>query len=98
MKYANQITITNNIVRWISNDSVPPTDCLQQMVNDGQITADQMAMSLDQRKVEDAKAIAQYITSRKRRGYSDEEMFEMRAEFGAGQKVVDVFTGQTITL
>ena len=98
MKYANQITVTNNIVRWISNDSVPPTDCLQQMVNDGQITAGQMAMSLDQRKVEDAKAIAQYIASRKRRGYSDEEMFEMRAEFGAGQKVVDVFTGQTITL
>jgi hypothetical protein len=98
MNYANQITITNNIVRWVSNDSVPPTDCLQQMVNDGQITTDQMALSLDQRKVEDAKAIAQYIAARKRHGYSTEELFEMRAEFGAGEEVVDIFTGETIKL
>lgn len=98
MKYANQITITNNIVRWVSNDTVPPTDCLQQMVIDGQITADQMTKSIEQKKVDDAKFIAQYINARKRRGYSSEELFEMRAAFGPGEEVVDVFTGMTIRL
>ena len=46
MKYANQITIAYEIVRWTSSNKIPPADCLQQMVNDQQITTDQMIASL----------------------------------------------------
>jgi len=98
MKYANQIIIANNIVRWISSNNIPPSDCLQQMINDGQITTDQMTASLEQKKIDDAESIARYIASRKNRGYSDEEMFEMRAAFGEGEEVMDIFTGETIKL
>ena len=50
------------------------------------------------REVEVAKSAAAYRESRRRSGYSAEEMNEMRAAFGAGATVVDVLTGQTITL
>jgi len=46
----------------------------------------------------DIKAIQQYIESRRKYGYSDEELFEMRASFGADEEVVDIFTGQSIDL
>lgn len=49
------------------------------------------------REIEVAKSAAAYRESR-RNGYSAEEMNEMRAAFGAGATVVDVLTGQTITL
>jgi len=46
----------------------------------------------------DIKAIQQYIESRRKYGYSDEELFEMRASFGEDEEVVDIFTGQKINL
>ena len=42
--------------------------------------------------------LKRYIESRQKYGYSDEELFEMRASFGEDEKVVDIFTGQTIDL
>lgn len=46
----------------------------------------------------DIKAIQQYIESRRKYGYSDEELFEMRASFGEDEEVVDIFTGEKINL
>lgn len=42
--------------------------------------------------------LKRYIESRQKHGYSDEELFEMRASFGEDEEVVDIFTGQTIDL
>ena len=47
---------------------------------------------------DDLDAIKQYIDMRAKNGYSDEELFEMQASFGPDEKVVDIFTGQTIDL
>ena len=44
------------------------------------------------------KAIAEYVAYREKHGYSEEELFEMRAAFGPGEKVVNVLTGQEIQL
>ena len=42
--------------------------------------------------------LKRYIENRQKHGYSDEELFEMRASFGEDEEVVDIFTGQTIDL
>lgn len=89
---------TNGVVRWDSNDTVPPTDILAQFLVEGLITQEESLRSISMRKIEDEEAIREYIASRQKYGYSDEEMFEMRAAFGPGEKVVDIFTGEEITL
>lgn len=43
-------------------------------------------------------AIKKYIAWRQTNGFSQEELCEMRAAFGPGATVVDVFTGQTMTV
>lgn len=45
-----------------------------------------------------ARSIAAYKAQRAKTGYSDEELFEMRAAFGPGETVVDCLTGKTIKL
>lgn len=88
--------IENGVFRWNSNDRVAPDDILQSFEAAGLITNEVLNRSLEVRKEEDAAAIAEYIARRQRVGYSDEEMFEMRAAFGEGAEVVDIFTGETI--
>jgi hypothetical protein len=46
----------------------------------------------------DLEVLKRYIENRQKYGYSDEELFEMRASFGEDEEVVDIFTGQTIDL
>lgn len=48
------------------------------------------------REEADRKSIEEYKRSRK--GYSEEELNEMRAAFGKGTTVRDIFTGEEITL
>ena len=50
------------------------------------------------RSEDNAKTIEAYKQNRKNKEYSEEEIFEMRAAFGAGTKVVDILTGKKITL
>ena len=48
------------------------------------------------REVEDAEFLEEY--RRNRKPHSNEEIAEMRAAFGAGTTVVDIITGEKITL
>lgn len=50
------------------------------------------------RDAEVEKSISEYRERMKNHKPSAEELFEMRAAFGHGAKVVDVFTGQTYCL
>ena len=45
-----------------------------------------------------SKSIEEYRQARSGRKYSEEELFEMRAAFGEGTEVVDVFTGERFHL
>ena len=87
---------TGPVVRWNSNDRIPFADMLQEFVDAGWIDTQAQANSLAQRKVEDRIALEAY--ARNYKGPSDEEMFEMRAAFGPGAKVVNVLTGHSYTV
>lgn len=50
------------------------------------------------REIEVAAELAEYRAARRQTGYSPAELHEMRAAFGPGAVVTDIFTGQTITL
>jgi hypothetical protein len=92
--YTNDVT--GPVVRWNSNDRIPFEDMLQNFEDAGWIDGQMYSNSVDQRKVEDRIAIEAYRKNYK--GPSDEELFEMRAAFGPGAKVVNVLTGHTYTV
>jgi hypothetical protein len=68
---------------------------LQEFVTAGWIRQVELNNSLRQRKIEDRIAIEAY--RKNYRGPSQEEIFEARAAFGAGQKVFNVLTGTEYT-
>jgi hypothetical protein len=79
------------VVRWTSNDRIPFDDMLDRFLMDGLITPLQMVNSMTQRDVEVGALIAEY-----RANYTPpdaEQRSEMRAAFGEGVTVVDVFSG-----
>lgn len=83
------------VVRWVSSDNIPFQDMLTEFLIAGYIDQETVVNSINARKIEDAESIKQYIAMRQKRGYSDEEKFEMRAAFG-GEEVVDIFTGKVV--
>jgi hypothetical protein len=87
--------LENNVIRWMSNDTVPPKDILAELCVAGFITNETLYDSIATKKVEDDAFLDQYIANRRKFGYSDEEKFEMQAAFG-GEEVVDVFTGEVV--
>jgi hypothetical protein len=101
-KYKSQFYIdetnsaTGAVIRWNSNDRIPFEDMLQNFVDAGWITAQELRNSVEQRVAEDRVAIEQY--RKNRRAPSAEELFEMRAAFGAGAIVVDALTGEVYRL
>jgi hypothetical protein len=101
-KYKTQFYIdeTNSesgpVVRWNSNDRIPFEDMLQEFVTAGWIGNQELSNSLAQRKIEDRIALEAY--ARNYKGPSEEELFEMRAAFGPGAKVVNVLTGHSYTV
>jgi hypothetical protein len=95
-KYANEFYVDNNdVVRWKSNDSVPPSDILTEFLLADLICQEQVLRSMSARKIEDEEFLIQYIANRQKYGYSAEERAEMQNAFG-GETVVDVFTGQVV--
>jgi hypothetical protein len=89
-------TDANGVIRWASNNSVPPIDILELAFVDGKISEQTLQISLDTKKAEDNAFIESYIQMRQKHGYSEEELFEMEASFGSNETIVDIFTGQTI--
>ena len=87
---------TGPVVRWSSNDRIPFEDMLQEFEDAGWIDGQIYSNGVNQRVVEDRIAIEAYRKNYK--GPSEEEMLEMRAEFGAGAKIVNVLTGHEYTV
>jgi hypothetical protein len=79
------------IRRWNSNDQVPPTDCLKEMG----ITGPELARMEAVRDQELDAFLAEYRANQKEP--TSEELCEMRAAFGPGARVVNVFTGRVTT-
>jgi hypothetical protein len=99
-KYTNQYYIDETfdykqVVRWNSNDTVPPKDILAELCVTGHITTEMLYDSIDCKNKEDAAFLEEYVARRQKYGYSDEEKFEMQAAFG-NEQVVDIFTGEVV--
>jgi hypothetical protein len=87
---------TGPVVRWNSNDRIPFADMLQKFEGAGWIDGQIYVNSVEQRVIEDRIAIESYRKNYK--GPSEEDLLEMRAEFGAGTKLVNILTGQEFTV
>lgn len=81
------------VVRWKSNNNIPPEECIDAFLKVGFISLQESINSTEQREIETAKTIQDYIERMKNHVPDDEEMYEMRAAFGEGTPVVNVFTG-----
>ncbi len=80
--------------RWKSNDHVPFEDMLECW----NLDQETMEKCLLAREKDTSEFLAEYREQMKNYKPSAEEMFEMRAAFGEGTKVVNVITGKEIQL
>lgn len=86
-----EMSITDGVPRWHSNDAVPPEDVIEFAIYIGMVGIDVEAATAA-RLADTRRVIEQY---RRNQGpASDEERYEMRAAFGAGEEVVNVITGR----
>lgn len=88
--------VLNEVVRWNSNNRIPFDDKLKEFVSKGEITEYQFRTSQVQREIEVKQQIEEWKETQRNRKFTDEEKFEMNANFERGTKMVDVFTGKTI--
>lgn len=96
-KYADHFYVDKNMaVRWKSNDNIPFDDMLVEFLNENLITIEERRASNTIREIETIKKIQEYKKQMENYEYSAEEMFEMRAAFGEGTKVVNIFTGKKV--
>ena len=89
--------VKDGVVYWKSNDRCPFEDMLTDFMEAGFITDVEILLTLQEKKKQDREAIAAYIKSQANRSEEQiaEERMEVRAAFGAGEKVVNIFTGET---
>lgn len=86
----------NGVIRWNSNNSVPPRDILELAWIDGKISEQTLTISLTTKSEEDDAFLKQYILMRQKNGYSEEELCDINANFDSSETIVDVITGQII--
>jgi hypothetical protein len=92
----NTTVDSEGVVRWKSNNSVPPKEVLEFWKHQNKEFNYKKSNEVEEKETE--KFIQEYRESRKNYVPSEEEMFEMRAAFGPGEQVVDIITGQKIKL
>ena len=85
----------DGVCRWKSNNRILPTDCRQNLSHTPyrDLFDEEACKAAD--KAETDAFLADYRASHRT---SEEEKVEMRAAFGAGTTVVDIFTGERIAL
>jgi len=90
-------TDDEGVVRWKSNDAVPPADILE---NAG-LSRETVVKSTLARELEMQAFLADYFRQQEefwtKPEYAEaraEQLHEMRAAFGPGEEVVNVFTGR----
>ena len=94
---ADQIWTDDGVIRWKSNNSVPPDECLDNMISTGLITIQDAVYSKTVRSAEQEKFFAEYRERMKDWEPSDEERYEARSAHGPGVELVNVITGKRWT-
>jgi len=85
--------VVAGVLRWKSNDHVPPQDCLEDFRAIGCGGFD-MEACRSAREAEQTAFLADYAAKERNRKPSAEERYEMEAAFGKGTTVVNVITGR----
>ena len=85
------------VMRWTTNNQVPPLDCLE-FARFGLKMPVNIPASVAQGDRETQESIQAYRKHQTECGISPEERFEMEAAFGKGTKIVDIITGKEIQL
>lgn len=89
--------IQDGVVYWKSNDRSPFEDMLTDFMEAGFISQENIDLTVAAKKEQDRAAIAEYIKAQANR--SEEQITEERAmarsAFGTGEKMVNIFTGET---
>lgn len=94
--YSDTYKDSNYVLRWKSNDRVPPQEVLDFWKYIGKRF--NMSKSITARNRESKRSIEQYKKSMRNHKYSEEELSEMRAVYGKGEVIVDIITGEKIKL
>ena len=89
-------TDANGAAYWTSVGRYLPEDCAIILTYTGYEFS--LEATNKARKEETAKDIAAYVKSRENRPCGAEERYEMQAAFGAGAKIMNVLTGEIISL
>lgn len=84
--------------RWASNNAIPFDDMFALWEALGYVDAAERAAAKEWKDEETSAFLTEYRKVNKGRKRSAEELHEMRAAFGPGATVVDVITGETVTL
>ena len=95
-KFESDATVTDGVVRWNANGSVPPADILVFWAHLGKPFDAEASERV--RQAETDAFLAQYRESQKNHVPDAEELHEMRAAFGSGETVVNVITGRKLRL
>ena len=95
-----KIAIRDSVYGWLLlNGEFRPlmSDAMEELYNAGYADKENVLATEKAREEYTKKAIAEYAEARKNRTEEQvaEERYEMRAAFGAGEEVVNIFTGET---
>lgn len=94
--FSKDAYVIDGVPYWKSNNRIPPTDILEFWAYCN--LPINLEKSLQAREAETSAFLTQYREQMANHVPSGEELFEMRAAFGAGATVVNVVTGKKITL
>ena len=86
----------DNAVKWATNGSYLPAECVEHMVFAGLPV--NVEATAKKRKAQISRDIKAYIKAMENSPADDEERYEMEAAFGKGTTVVNVLTGRTTRL
>lgn len=95
-EFDTEAYVGNGVVRWRSNNQVPPAEVLNYFVQAGKEF--DLEKSTQAREKEYEEFIKQYKKNMVAYTPSEEDLAEMRSAFGSGETVVNVITGQRIKL
>lgn len=97
-KSKEEFSIENNVIRWKSNNNIPPKTILYSFLHLNYVTEYDVENSLKVYQIEMEQKLKEYKEMMKTYIYSDEELYEMKAAFGKGTTVVNVISGSKIQL
>jgi hypothetical protein len=93
-KSRSDVTVVNNVVRWVASNNVPPGDLLDEMLSQDLISFEELVASSRARD-EDLQRLLFEMGNRVPSAAEEaEHMAELRAVHPVGTTVVNVFTGK----